>query len=996
MSIRNSDNKCFLWSVLRYLHPREKNDCRLSDIKKYENKLNTKGIKFPVKIKDISKFESLNPDLPGINVFSVNDNKKFYPLRMANKDPEETIDLFYYEKEGKYHYSLIKNFSRLFRSQITKRTNEPIHICKRCFTHFTKKELLSKHIKYCSSNETVAVKMPPRQTFLKFENFNKQFPIPFVIYADFECFTKPMSNCSPNPEDSYSYNYQKHEPSGFCFYIKGINPDIKFKPIIYTKKNPDDDIPLIFVNKLEKVTNKIYGDFYMRSKSISITQKQYKEYNKSVVCHICKKELLPEDKVCDHCHFTGKYRGPAHRNCNLKCRKPMIIPVIFHNLQGYDAHLFIKQLSKIKGDFTCIPSTEEKYISFSKKVKVDEYQNKDGKTVSLNFELRFIDSFKFLQTSLANLVKNLQPDDFVNTKEIFKGEQVDLLIRKGVYPYDYVSSISKFDETQLPAQKEFYSKLNDEDITEDEYQHAINVWKTFGCKNIRDYHDLYLKSDVLLLADVFENFRATCLRHYNLDPAHYYTSPGLAWDACLKETGQELQLLHDYDMLMMFEKGIRGGISHISKRYAEANNKYMENYDSDKPSTYIQYLDANNLYGWAMSQPLPTGGFKWMKNLTVDLVLKILEKEQARKNGGYCQRGTVGFLLEVDLEYPSELWKKHNDYPLAPERLNIDGVEKLICHFKPRKNYVVHFVNLRQYLEMGMILTAVHRGISFNQSAWMEPYIRKNTELRKCAANSFEKDFFKLMNNSVFGKTIENIRKRQNIILVDDRAKALKLSSRPNFDRATIFDPNLVAIHMKKTEVYFNKPIYVGQAILDLSKTLMYDFHYNYIQEKFSKANLLFTDTDSLMYAIQTDDFYNDIAHDIEDKFDTSDYPPDHKSGILTGVNKKVIGMFKDEVAGKQITHFVGLRPKLYSFKIENCEGVKKCKGIKKNVVKKGINFEDYVKCLFSGEKQMMNMKIIRSENHDIYSKEINKVALSADDNKRKVAEDKIHTLALR
>ena len=893
------------------------------------------------------------------------------------------------------HYSLIKNFSRLFRSQITKRTNEPIYICKRCFTHFTKEQLLSKHIKYCSYNETVAVKMPPRQTFLKFENFNKQFPIPFVIYADFESFTKPMSNCSPNPEDSYSYNYQKHEPSGFCFYIKGINPDIKFKPIIYTKKNPDDNLPLIFVNKLEKVTNKIYEDFYMRPKSIEINQKQYKEYKKSTVCHICKKELLTEDKVCDHCHFTGEYRGPAHRNCNLKCRKPMIIPVIFHNLQGYDAHLFIKQLSKIKGDFTCIPSTEKKYISFSKKVKVDEYQNKDGKTVSLNFELRFIDSFKFLQTSLANLVKNLQPDDFVNTKEIFKGEQVDLLIRKGVYPYDYVSSISKFDETQLPAQKEFYSKLNDEDITDDEYQHALSVWKTFGCKNIRDYHDLYLKSDVLLLADVFENFRSTCLYHYNLDPAHYYTSPGLAWDACLKETGQELQLLHDYDMLMMFEKGIRGGISHISKRYAEANNKYMENYDPDKPSSYIQYLDANNLYGWAMSQPLPTGGFKWMKNLTVDFVIKILEKEQARqqKQGRHSPHG---FVFEADLEYPSELWKKHNDYPLAPERLNIDGVEKLICHFKPRKNYVVHFVNLQQYLEMGMILTAVHRGISFNQSAWMEPYIRKNTELRKCAANSFEKDFFKLMNNSVFGKTIENIRKRQNIILVDDRAKALKLSSRPNFDRATIFDPNLVAIHMKKTEVYFNKPIYVGQAILHLSKTLMYDFHYNYIQEKFSKAKLLFTDTDSLMYHIRTDDFYNDISLDIEDKFDTSDYPPDHKSGILTGVNKKVIGMFKDEVAGKQITHFVGLRPKLYSFKIENCEGVKKCKGIKKNVVKKGINFEDYVKCLFSGEKQMRNMKIIRSENHDIYSKEINKVALSADDDKRQVGEDKIHTLALR
>ena len=254
------------------------------------------------------------------------------------------------------------------------------------------------------------------------------------------------------------------------------------------------------------------------------------------------------------------------------------------------------------------------------------------------------------------------------------------------------------------------------------------------------------------------------------------------------------------------------------------------------------------------------------------------------------------------------------------------------------------------------------------------------------------------MNNSVFGKTIENTRKRQNITLVDDRAKAVKLTSRPNFDRATIFDRNLIAVHMKKTEVVFNKPVYVGQAILDLSKTLMFDFHYNYIQKKYThnRAKLLFTDTDSLMYEITTDDFYKDISKDVKTKFDTSDYPPNHESGILTGANKKVIGMFKDEVAGKQITEFVGLRPKLYSFKVEGEKANKKCKGIKKNVVKKGINFQDYFECLFSGEKQMRSMKIIRSENHEIYSKEVNKVALSNEDDKRILEKDKVHTLALR
>ena len=244
-----------------------------------------------------------------------------------------------------------------------------------------------------------------------------------------------------------------------------------------------------------------------------------------------------------------------------------------------------------------------------------------------------------------------------------------------------------------------------------------------------------------------------------------------------------------------------------------------------------------------------------------------------------------------------------------------------------------------------MIFKKVHRGIKFYQSPWMEPYIRKNTELRKLATSSFEKDFFKLMNNSVFGKTIENIRKRQNVILVDNRKKAAKLSTKPNFERATIFDENLIAVHMKKTEVYFNKPIYVGQPILDLSKTLMFDFRYNYIGKKYdNKAELLFTDTDSLMYHIQTDDVYHDIKKDIKKKFDTSDYLENHPSGIKTSVNKKVIGKFKDEAAGRQITHFMGLRPKLYTFKVEEKkEGenemkrekngkIGKAKGVKKNV----------------------------------------------------------------
>ena len=646
----------------------------------------------------------------------------------------------------------------------------------------------------------------------------------------------------------------------------------------------------------------------------------------------------------DHCHFTGNYRGAAHNECNLSCRKPLLLPVIFHNLQGYDAHLFIKQLAKVPGDLTSIPSTEEKYISFSKFIAVDQYYSKKhDKVLFKKIEIRFIDSFKFLQTSLANLVSNLQPSDFSNLQKNIKNNS-SLLARKGVYPYDYVTSIEQLKETKRPPKEAFYSKLLNEEISDEDYQHALNVWNTFSCQTIQDYHDLYLKTDVLILADVFENFRKTCLKYYKLDPCHCYTAPGLAWDACLKLTNQELKLLTYYDMLMIFEKGIRGGISHISKRYAEANNKYMKDFDKSKPSTYIQYLDANNLYGWAMSQKRPTHGFKSLDVCNLTSVKKLLEKKDTK----------IGYIFEVDLEYPSSLWEEHNDYPLAPERIKKDNVEKLVSSFLPKKNYVLHYKNLKQYLEEGMVLKKVHRGIKFNQSCWMEPYIRKNTELRKEAKNAFEKDFFKLMNNSVFGKTIESIRKRQNVKLIDDGKKALKLSSKPNFDRATIFDEHLVAIHMKKTEVYFNKPIFVGQAILDISKTLMFDFHYNYIKIKYGqKAELLMTDKDSLMYLIQTDDVYYDIKKDVKKKFDTSNFPDVHPSGIKTGVNEKVVGVFKNEATANTITHFVGLSSKLYAYLIEMLYGkygklkepeeeeIRKAKGVTKNVIKKSLTFEE-------------------------------------------------------
>ena len=350
----------------------------------------------------------------------------------------------------------------------------------------------------------------------------------------------------------------------------------------------------------------------------------------------------------------------------------------------------------------------------------------------------------------------------------------------------------------------------------------------------------------------------------------------------------------------MFEKGIRGGISIIPNRYAKANNKYMgEKYDPQLPSKYIIYLDANNLYGWAMMKPLPVGGFDWMSE----------DEKQNWKN--------IPCILEVDLEYPKKLHYLHNDYPLAPEKLKIGNVEKLIPNFYEKEKYVVHHQHLKQYEKLGLKIEKIHRGIKFREEPWMKSYIELNTKLRTNAKNEFEKEFFKLMNNSVFGKTMENVRNRVEVRLVCDKKQAKKLTAKPLFIHLTIFDKNLIAINMKKPKVKLNKPVYCGMGTLDLSKTLMYDFHYKYIINKYGKkAKLLFTDTDSLCYEIETEDFYQDISGDVEKLFDTSNYPEDHPSEIPVGKNKKVPGMFNDEAGGKIIEEFVGLRAKLYCYKM--------------------------------------------------------------------------------
>ena len=996
INMKNEDDKCFMWSVLRALYPKDKNAERIdNELKSKQDIINMKGICYPVSLRAIDRFETQNPNI-SISVVGYNKIDLVHPMKISKYTGcehditllllKEAIKKENGEIEEKAHYTIVKNISALIASQINNHKGSR-HICLNCFNSFNKPETLEKHKNYCYKNESVKINMPPPGTYLRFNKFHHSEKAPFAIYADFESLIKHMDNCDPDPNKSYTKKCQKHEPISCSYYINS-SIDGVFKPVLrkYTKTKPEDaDAMDVFIKWLEEDVKAIAN---IKHKQMIFTEEDEKQFNKASDCWICG-EYLGNDRVRDHCHYTGRYREPAHNSCNLKYRKPKIISVFFHNLSGYDSHLFIKKLGTPdkKENIDCIPNNEEKYISFSKTIITGQYTNKKGEIKDKTFKIVFKDSLKFMSSSLGALVNNLPKDAFKNLLKYFTPKQAEILKQKGFYPYEYMNSEEKFNDTNLPPREAFYSKLSGKGISNKDYKHALNVWNTFKMKTFKEYHELYNITDVLLLADVFENFRDICLKIYGLDPVYYFTAPGLAWDACLKITGIDLELLSDVNMLLMFEKGIRGGISIISNRYGEANNKYMgQVFNKNKPSKYLMYLDANNLYGCAMSEKLPTHGFKW---LTGGEIEKIYENRH-NLNKMPC-------ILEVDLEYPENLHDLHNDYPLCPEKVKCKNeVEKLIPNLRDKKKYMLHYKNLIQCLDMGLKIKNIYRGIKFVESEWMKPYIDKNTNLRAKAKNNFEKDFYKLMNNSVFGKTMENIRNRVDVKLVNTEEKLRKLVAKPNFKGRKIFNENLVSVHMTKTSLTMNKPVYLGMCILDLSKTIMYDFHYNYIKSKYGdKAKLLFSDTDSLMYEIQTEDFYKDITGDVKNKFDTSDYPENHPSGIPTGENKKVLGKMKDEAAGKIINEFVGLRAKLYSYKMyEGEEEIKKCKGIKKQVVESSITHEDYKTCLLTGKEQLRKQNILRSYSHEVYTEEVNKVALSALDDKRYILSDGIHTLA--
>ncbi|CAG9840781.1 unnamed protein product [Diabrotica balteata] len=938
LNIENKDNKCFAWSVMAAVFPATGNPTKPESYPPYDTLLNFEGIDFPMKLKDIKKFETLNNI--SVNVYGLESNF------VTNKRQYEIV--------GPLHVETCK------KSKNKKPSKG--YLCDGCLQFFVSEEKLNNHQKSDCSH--IYTKLPTTQpkinklgeigpeNILKFINLQKMLPVPFVIYADFESLLKPIDCTEPFSGNSYFVKIAEHQAYSFAFYLKCSYDDSLSKLIKYEGK----DAPKVFIQKLDDLVHELYNNHLKHIKPMSpLTKEEIEKHESATECYLCGKPFNPfNHKVRDHHHLTSKYLGPAHNSCNINYKLSNTVPVFFHNMSNYDCHLFVKELSTTGEQVSVIAQTKEKYITISKKILVEESKKGPHKYITL----RFVDSFRFLTKSLDILSTTLDSEQCREIRKYFPDtKHFELVRHKGVFPYSYMDGFDRLKEKTPPPKENFYNNLTNKHISDEDYARAIDVWNTFDCKSMSDYAMLYLISDVLLLADVFENFRKVCHKEYNLDPCHYITAPALSWDAMLRYTKIELELLTDVDMVHFLKKGVRGGVAQCSKREAVANNRYLPNYDPQQPESYIMYLDATNLYGAAMCQYLPYGNFKWVTDAENFNCFSV--EDDADK----------GYVLEVDLEYPAHLHSAHNDMPFCPESMVPPGSKypKLIPNLNNKTKYIIHYRNLKQCLKYGLVLKMIHRILEFSQSPWLKKYIDLNTSLRNKAKNEFERDLFKLLNNAIFGKTLENVEKRKDIRLCTrwetktNSLGARALISKPEFKSCSVFNENLVAVHLGKTKIVYDKPLYVGFTILDLSKTVIYDFYYGYIKKKYGEAaNLLYTDTDSLIMEIYTSNFYEDMKRNIE-HFDTSNYPTDNIHGIPK--TPSILGKMKDEFSSTPIKRFYGTGAKAYC--IEANKIIQKAKGISKHVTKTQLQMSDYDLC--------DNIKmVLENENQEMVEADVN------------------------
>ena len=982
LNVSSPENMCFHYSVAASIAKlsRKMNPHRSTHYKDLVQ--NFTLVQTPMVLDQIPEFEILNKI--NINVFTWKNNTGRLLYTTMNKNPSyDQCNLLLYKK----HFFVIRNVASFLTQNKSKRCNP----CMLCYATFSRKHYLDKHLKVCSQSRKQSYTVPKRQTFKQFENFKHLIKCEYVIYADFEACLVPYDKMKSEKTQSI----QKHIPVSFGAMRVSCNPEHNSSPYIYHGKN----VMKRFFRYLEKQQDEI-DNYHEIEYDLHMTDETESKYKNSTKCDFCHTPFSKKVKKCrDHSHILphNNFRYALCNTCNLthaSSRTQSDIPILFHNLSKYDSKIIISALGKVNhklGKIKIIPKSSEQFISFN----IGRY--------------RFIDSYQFLNASLSTLVENLKGNDlneFKFTKQIHP-KLYPLLIKKQPYPYSFAKCLHDYNKIGLPHKSAFYDDLRGKQITNEDYEHAKHVFLSFNCKRFIDYHLLYLKTDVCLLADIYEANRNLCIATYGLDPVYYLSSSQFTLDAFLRSSGTKLECLPDLKMFELFERAKRGGISCITRRFAQANNTFMgDTYDENKDDNFLYYVDANNLYGKAMTGYLPSSNFHWVYGTFKELSDKILNTPK---------NSDIGYLCEVSLIYPKSLHDLTNDFPLACDKLSIttDMISpysknlrnklynekkinsvKLAPNLYNKSHYVAHYENIKYYVQRGMILTEIHSLIGFTQSCWLSNYVKINTEKRSEATTQFAKSFYKNLVNKCFGKLCENVRNRMQLYLVNTESMFHKLVRKPNFKKFTVFSRNLVAIEMLREKIELKVPIYAGVTILELSKLHMYRFHEIMTTKLYNRdeIELCFCDTDSFLFTIKTKHLYKDLKK-IRHHLDTSNYPSDHI--LYSNKSKLVVGKMKDECPPyeKMLIEFCGLKSKMYSLlDIKNVNKIK-AKGISKAALDH-ITHVHYTRCLNQEISIPSIIYSIRSFKHKLFTIKSTRSSLNGYDDKRWVCENGIDTYA--
>lgn len=888
---------------------------------------------------------------------------------------------------------MIKSVAALLRDQTGKRC-KGVFLCNVCKNPVFSKAAFDTHTKNCKGKPITT--LPERDnSYIRYKHLYKQNPVSFIFTGDIETF-----QCSQSSEErtkchtAVSIGLQKT-----CMFDTTKSEYFEFFG------------PNCITDFLETVAEQaihIY-DTCLSSKSavdMIFTAKDLFQYNNELSCKFCGRQYsdplsLSQEviKVRDHDHNTGRFRSSLCSTCNLNYKIPVpFIPLWFHNGSRYDFHFLAKHFP-VGSDVEVLPRTKENYIAMYWRIKLPvgiDSNTKDNFTLPTHVKIAFLDSFRFLPSSLDTLVTNLPTDCLIETRrEMGSHHNIDYFLKKNIYPYEYLDSWVKYDKP-LPDKSSFYSHLKGKGISDEEYHFAQKSYKYFKCKSLKDYTLVYMKLDVTLLADVVVNLIRQGLKNYNLDPCHFVSAPSYAYECALKMSQVNLKVFEigERDKYDFIDKSVRGGISTLgSTRYMKANNKYLnENYDAEKLTKTVLYLDKNSLYGSVMlNNKLPTGDFVWQsQEILKDINYFINFPSEAK----------YSFFLECSFIYDKKLHNLHKELPFLAESLTPPGSnqKKLILNLYDKNKYILHLEHLKLCVKHGLVLTKIHRALKFKQSNWLHDYISFNLEKRRNATNAFDKMYFKLQINSVFGKTLQRNEDMLDVKFITDwydssvnknkkKNTAQALISSPRFHSISIFNENLVAIQMEPKKIILNRPKFVGSTICELSKVQMYKFFYEVIMKHYENSpedvKLCLTDTDSFVISIENDkDVYkNFIAPNAVKHFDTSAFNP-NVFPFMPLVNKDVPGMMKIEYQDNFIKEIIALRPKLYSFIMIDLKEYCKAKGVNFSAIS-NIKYSDYMKCYEEKQDKILTLYQILSKLHVVVTKAVNKIALNEGDDKR-------------